>query len=242
MKTKKILSLFVCTLLVVSTLGVFTVAAAEVTKTINVPVGSTYTLPADIDGVAVTWDKEVDTSKFGYRLYTGTTESGTVTYRVNVGEYVTTMFDDLESHSTAADGTHTLVNTNIGGKLYIPAYLEGGYSTDSNEAANRIVVEEDGNKVLSFGPENTAWNHYWQPTTAATGNMRMSFDVKIKSFNLAYTQSSAGSVLFEARFNGNGNSLFQFRASNLYDATNKRIGLSAVRLRPYGYEDGTNDT
>ena len=136
---KKVLSLIVCTLLVVSTIGIFSVAAENETVAKTVKVGEMFTLPTDIDGTAVTaWtDKSgaavsgaVDTSKVGYKLYTGTTANGEITYRVNVEGEIDMLVADMEDYEIGSTPIATV-----------------GHSAQAGET---VVYEngESGNKVL----------------------------------------------------------------------------------------------
>ncbi|MBQ4516512.1 MAG: hypothetical protein II978_06950 [Clostridia bacterium] len=196
---KKLLSVLVSMLVLVSSMGVFT-ASAEVTidKTINLGKDVVYTLPAETlaaDGetaIAVTWKNAsgeevtaVDTSVVGSKLYTGTTaENATLTYRVNTGEYVEVLVDDLEGHETLADGTQVLGTLN-GGTFSMPNYIEGGYAADNKKGANRIVTEADGNKVLSIGGTgNTGWTIVWTLKEAAVGGLKISMRMKEAAYDL----------------------------------------------------------
>ena len=195
---KKLISVFVSVLMLVSSMGVFT-ASAEVTidKTINLGKDVVYTLPAETlaaDGetaIAVTWKNAsgadvtaVDTSVVGSKLYTGTTaEDKTITYRVNTGEYVELLADDLEAHSTSADGTQN-IGTIVGGKFSMPDYLEGGYEADAKKGAHRIVEEADGNNVLSIGPKKTGWTVVWTPSETLVGGLKLSMRIKEAAYDL----------------------------------------------------------
>ena len=196
---KKLLSVFVSLLILVSSMGVFT-ASAEVTidKTINLGKDVVYTLPAETlaaDGetaIAVTWKNAsgeevtaVDTSVVGSKLYTGTTaEDKTITYRVNTGEYVEILVDDLEGHETLADGTQVLGTLN-GGTFTMDTYAEGGYAVNNKTGANRIVKESDGNKVLSVGGTgNTGWTIVWNLKEAAVGGLKISMRMKEAAYDL----------------------------------------------------------
>ncbi len=144
---KKWLSLMVCALLIMSTMGIFSVAAATtVTETITIDVGANYLLPTELGGEAVTWTDisgttvtAADTSKVGYKLYTGITESGeTVTYRVNVNGEINMLVADMEDYEI--------------GSTPIAA---SGHSAQSGEV---IAYEngESGNKVLKSSAQVAA--------------------------------------------------------------------------------------
>lgn len=199
MKLKKLLSLFVCTLLVVSTLGVFNVSAETTPdKIINVPVGSAYTLPTEIDGAAVTWDKEVDTSNFGYKLYTGTTESGTVTYRVNVGEYKLVMSDDMSTHET------TYTSETVGNNKNNGTFTGGSFATSKYDVSGGTSVtttysvrfeSQDGNQVLAVGPEASQWAQIQYTLSsnvqaATKDDFKLSIRFKAEKYDLANSTSS----------------------------------------------------
>ncbi len=195
---KKFLSVLVSMLVLVSSMGVFT-ASAEVTidKTINLGKDVVYTLPAETlaaDGetaIAITWKDAsgadvtaVDTSVVGSKLYTGTTaENATLTYRVNTGEYVEVLSDDLESHETLADGTQS-IGTIVGGTFSMPSYLEGGYAEDAKKGAHRIITEANGNKALSIGPKTTGWTVTWTPSEQLVGGLKLSMKIKAAAYDL----------------------------------------------------------
>ncbi len=136
---KKLLSLIVCTLVLVSTMGVFTVAAATtVDETITVSVGENPNLPTEIDGEALTWDKEVDTSKVGYKLYTGTTAGGeTVTYRVNVEGEIDMFAADMEDYEIGSTPIATSGHSAQAGEVV--AYENGESGNKALKASDKIM-------------------------------------------------------------------------------------------------------
>ena len=202
---KKLISVFVSVLMLVSSMGVFT-ASAEVTidKTINLGKDVVYTLPAETlaaDGetaIAVTWKNAsgaevtaVDTSVVGSKLYTGTTaENKTITYRINTGEYVELLSDNMETHSTLADGTQS-IGAITGGTFSMPAYLEAGQAADAKKGANRIIEESDGNKALSIGPKKTGWNIVWTPSEQLVGGLKLSMRIKEAAYDLVAANNKA---------------------------------------------------
>ena len=252
MKLKKLLSLFVCTLLVVSTLGVFSVSAATADETINLPIGLAYDLPAEVGGVAVTaWTDAsgatvtaADTSKFGYNIYTGTTESGTVTYRVNVGELVETFSDDMNAHYTTytndakTTGTNTVTKSAVTGGTF----TIGKYDIATNPATaatqNSQHFESVGdNTFLSIGPGSTStWDTKWTLTNAITDSFKYSFKFKVDKMNMATKRGNIAPLQWRI----DGKDWFQLRINSYAEGTANHSANGKINFTGFDYnEDGS---
>ncbi|MBQ4516515.1 MAG: hypothetical protein II978_06965, partial [Clostridia bacterium] len=174
---KKLLSLIVCALLVVSTMGVFSASAADATATKTVKVGETFTLPAELDGTAVTaWtDKAgaavtgaVDTSKVGYKLYIGTTASGTVTYRVNVEGETDMLVADMENYEIGSTPIATIGHSAQTGEVV--AYEDG-------ESGNKVLKSS----VTIAAPSSSGYSGFLL-SEAYTGNFSISLRFKAENW------------------------------------------------------------
>lgn len=198
MKTKKLLSMLLTLCIVLSTIGALSIsasAAANITKTVNVPQNVTYTLPATVDGQAVTWSPAtVDTSKIGYRLYTGTlADNTTVTYRVNVGEWKTYMYDNMNN-------LYGRDNDNVWSNNVIKVTEGIGFvyrraNNDSSYVINACGVKEsDGNYVVAFGPGKSTPSYmiWWPQIGNFNDEYKISYKVKVADYNLL-AQNGSGS-------------------------------------------------
>ncbi|MBR5156663.1 MAG: hypothetical protein IKW59_02735 [Clostridia bacterium] len=238
MKTKKILSLLVCMLMLLSSLGIFTVSAETAVTEINVGKGVTYALPAAINSVNVTkWVNNdgtevsnVDTSLVGYRYYTATLEDNTtVKYKVNIGEYKETMKDTFETYP---ETTYEALLENYaidGGKIV----KKDAYSADTANASTRFTKDGD-NTVLQIGPDITEWGDMeWDVTDAKKGDaFKVSAKFKVVNFD---PSTSSDTTNYFAEFRRKGMNGVLFRAK-----TNKSDEITATELR-YTYSGGGNN-
>ncbi|MBR5156660.1 MAG: Ig-like domain-containing protein [Clostridia bacterium] len=188
MRIKRILSVLMCALFMLSSLGINAVAATE-TVTVNVGMGEEYTLPADI-----TWNENytVDTSAVGYQLFEGTDASGaSVTYRVNVGEWTDLISDDYESYQESEYVAAVDKNIN-GGKFFKAAY------NAEDESTHTRLVKEGDSTVLAIGPGKAGWSSTrYFPTDKAVGeNFNISVKVKAASLDLNTSANSSRRYVF----------------------------------------------
>lgn len=195
MSIKRMLSLLLCALFMVTSVGM--IATADTAPTaVNVIVGDSYTLPEMIDGESVTWSPQtVDTSKVGYGLYTGTLASGmAVTYRVNVGEYKALIEDNLEGYN-ASDYEAAVEKTITGGTFNKVAYSD---EADANSSVR--LVKEGDNTVIELGTNRTQWGSIaWIPTDAAKDeSFKISADFKVVNFDIA-NSTQGTNYFFELR-------------------------------------------
>lgn len=195
---KKFLSILVCMFLLVSSLGTITTFAANLTKTINVPVSnSVYTLPTGTmttdngEQITVTkWSEETaDVSKVGYQLFTAVSGEDTVTLRLNAGDYSLVLSDDMEGHNiNGAAESNFAVN---GGTASVAAYSitppsvnsAGNMAGNTTDKSAKFVL--DGNKkVLSLGPEASQWSTAWTPAIKPEGGFKIAMKIRTAAFDM----------------------------------------------------------
>lgn len=183
MKTKKILSLLVCMIMLLSSLGVFTASAEPTVTELNVGKGVTYALPTTLDDATVTWTNNAgntvthaDTSLVGVRYYTGTLAGATepaYKYQINVGDYKVIMKDDFEKYPGSVYETEIASDdeaaTLVGGAKFTKKAYTGLDDTKETTSGPKLVqvTEKDGTKntVLELGPQSNGWGDVdWTPT------------------------------------------------------------------------------
>jgi len=191
MNMKRIVSLVLCVLLMLSSVSLTAMAQTE-PVVVNIIKGDSYTLPTDI-----AWDEDysVDTSKSGYQIFTGTKDSATVKYRVNVGEYKVLMQDGFEGYTEAQYTAKIDNKVMTGGTFY-----KSAYSADVAEKKSQQLVKDGENTVASFGKGLSGTPDFkWAPTDVAAGEaFKVSYKVRVKEFNLS--EASATNYFFTNNF------------------------------------------
>lgn len=179
MGTKRILSMLLCVLLTVTSVGITAMATETEVTQVYVLQGDIYELPSMIDEVAVTnWSPAtVDTSKAGYGLYTATLDNGSsCTYRVNVGEYVRKYNDLLAGFDTDIVIDNDTTGTNEQYKAG-----DGWLVVAKNDAPYTEIVQYDEDiKALKVGPNQTTNSSWLGPISSHSGEYRLNMKIKLE--------------------------------------------------------------
>lgn len=221
MRTKRILSMLLCVLFTLTSVGITAMATGTEVTQVYVLQGDTYELPATIDEVAVTsWSPiAVDTSMVGYGLYTATLENGSnCVYRVNVGEYARKYNNLLAGFDVGCvDETNTTTTQSFAsgeGKLVV-SYVDS--------AKVDMVNYSDSIKALKLGPNKTTNSTYVGLKTPYSGEYRLNSKLKIEGCG-DYTRDTYVSRLDVMDANG-GNPLCRV---GIYITADGYVKLSAL--------------
>ena len=230
MKLKRILCLCLCAVMILGAMSFAVFADTKTSVVLNVCKGDAFTLPATvlIDGteVAVTgWTDasgeavtDIDTSKIGYRTFTGAVDGGIVSLRVNVGEKIVKATDNMENHTAATntiDGVATPVDTiKPGAANGMGLIVKGGTATDPGSGT--IATVGTDTEVMFGDVKTPADNLCWYLNPIIKGETTISLKVRVKApwAEASSTTEYSGSNI--RVYDENGNNFVGGVMANMY--------------------------